>query len=115
MNKHVQISILCQIYGKLLTEKQYNALNDYYNNDMSLSEIGINYNISRQAVSDLIKKGEEKLFEYEKVLKIMEKTQENEKTLQLVFSQLSEIAEISSEKKVIEILNKVQKELQIIA
>lgn len=115
MNKHVQISILCQIYGKLLTEKQYNALNDYYNNDMSLSEIGINYNISRQAVSDLIKKGEEKLFEYEKVLKIMEKTQENEKTLQLVFSQLSEIAEISSERKVIEILNKVQKELQIIA
>lgn len=115
MNKHVQISILCQIYGKLLTEKQYNALNDYYNNDMSLSEIGINYNISRQAVSDLIKKGEEKLFEYEKVLKIMKKTQENEKTLQLVFSQLSEIAEISSEKKVIEILNKVQKELQIIA
>ena len=114
MEKHVQISVLCEIYGKLLTEKQYEALNDYYNNDMSLAEIGTNYNISRQAVRDLIKKGEEKLFEYEKVLRIMEKTQVNEKTLQLVFSQLSEIAEISSEKKVIEMLNKIQKELHCI-
>lgn len=115
MNKHVQISILCEIYGKLLTEKQLNALDDYYNNDMSLTEIGNNYNISKQAVSDLIKKGEEKLFEYEKILGIMEKTQRNEKTLQLVLTQLGEIAEISSEKKVVEILTKVQKELHYIA
>ena len=115
MNKHVQISILCEIYGKLLTEKQLNALDDYYNNDMSLTEIGNNYNISKQAVSDLIKKGEEKLFEYEKILGIMEKTQRNEKTLQLVLTQLGEIAEISSEKKVVEILTKVQRELHNIA
>lgn len=115
MNKHVQISILCEIYGKLLTEKQLNALDDYYNNDMSLTEIGTNYNISKQAVSDLIKKGEEKLFEYEKILRIMEKTQNNEKTLQLVLKQLGEIAEISSEKKVVEILSKVKKELHYIA
>ena len=33
MEKNVKISILCQIYGKLLTEKQYNFLDDYYNND----------------------------------------------------------------------------------
>ena len=115
MNKHVQISILCEIYGKLLTEKQLNALEDYYNNDMSLSEIGNNYNISKQAVSDLIKKGEEKLFEYEKILKIMEKTQKNEKTLQMVFSQLSEINGLTSDKKVTEVLEKIQKELTLIA
>lgn len=115
MKNHVQIGILCEIYGKLLTEKQYNAIDDYYNNDMSLSEIAENTNISRQAVRDLIKKGEEKLFEYEKILKIMEKTQQNEKTLQLIFAQLSEIAEISSEKRVEKILKEVQKELQYIA
>ena len=31
--------MLLQIYGKMLTEKQYELANDYYNNDLSLSEI----------------------------------------------------------------------------
>ena len=65
MNKHIEISMLCQIYGKLLTEKQYSAINDYYNNDLSLAEIAEIHNISRQGVSDLIMKGENKLFEFE--------------------------------------------------
>jgi len=115
MQKNVKISILCEIYGKLLTEKQYNALYDYYNNDLSLSEIGDNYSISRQGVRDLIKKGEEKLLEYEKAMEIMNKTQQNEKTIQLVISQLSEIREISSNKRVDELLNEIQKELHNIA
>ena len=43
MEKHIEVSILWQIYGKLLTEKQYDVLNDYYNNDLSLSEIIVIY------------------------------------------------------------------------
>ena len=39
MDKHIQISMLCQMYGKLLTKKQYSVLIDYYNNDLSLAEI----------------------------------------------------------------------------
>ena len=34
MDKNIKMSILCQIYGKLLTEKQYQVLDDYYNNDL---------------------------------------------------------------------------------
>ena len=63
MEKNVEISMLCQIYGKVLTEKQYELLNDYYNNDLSLSEIAENNNITRQAVRDIIKKAENKLYE----------------------------------------------------
>ena len=51
MDEHIKISILCQIYGKLLTEKQMSVLNDYYNEDLSLSEIAQNRNISRPACS----------------------------------------------------------------
>ena len=65
LEKKVEVSILCQIYGKLLTEKQFEFIDDYYNNDLSLSEIAENNNITRQAVRDVIKKGENKLFEYE--------------------------------------------------
>ena len=115
MDKHIEVSILWEIYGKLLTKKQYKVLDDYYNNDLSLSEIAEINNISRQGVRDVIKKGETKLFEYERLLGIMKKTQQNEKTLQLVFSQLSEIAETSSDKKVEKILMEVQKELSCIA
>ena len=74
MDKKVEVSILCQIYGKLLTDKQYNYIDDYYNKDLSLSEIAENYNITRQAARDNIKKGENKLFEYEEKLKIMKTT-----------------------------------------
>ena len=42
MEKNVEISVLCQLYGKVLTEKQYEVLTDYYNNDLSLSEIAEN-------------------------------------------------------------------------
>ena len=65
MEKNIKISILLDIYGKLLTQKQRELLNDYYNNDLSLSEIAENENITRQAVRDNLKKGENKLFEYE--------------------------------------------------
>lgn len=115
MEKHIEISMLVEIYGKLLTEKQYQVISDYYNEDLSLSEIAENNNISRQGVRDIIKKGESKLFEYEEKLQIMKKTQENEKTIQLVLSQLSKIQDNSSDKKVEKILNEVQKELSCIA
>lgn len=58
MEQNVKISILLDIYGKMLTQKQYKLLDDYYNNDLSLSEIAENEDITRQAVRDNIKKGE---------------------------------------------------------
>ncbi len=111
MEKNVEISILCQIYGKLLTEKQLEILTDYYNNDLSLSEIAENNNITRQAVRDIIKKGENKLFELEGKLSIMEKMMKQEKALQEILNELTKIQDVSSDKKIEKILNHVRKEL----
>lgn len=114
MEKHVEASILLQIYGKLLTDKQQKVLSYYYNDDLSLTEIAENEGITRQAARDIIKKGENKLFEYEKALHIMKKTQDNEQTIQSVLNKLSKIEDTSSDKKITKILNEVQKELKLI-
>ena len=107
MDKNIKISILCQIYGKLLTEKQYQVLDDYYNNDLSLSEIAENLNITRQAVRDNIKKGENKLFEYEEMLNVMKKTMEQEEKIAIVLSEIAKIQSKSSDKEVGKILEHI--------
>ena len=111
MEKKIEVSMLCQIYGKLLTEKQCEFIDDYYNNDLSLSEIAENNNITRQAVRDIIKKGENKLFEYEEKLLIMKKMLKQEKQIQEIIDELNKIKDTSSDKKVEKILSNVMKEL----
>ena len=99
----------------MLTEKQYEVINDYYNNDLSLSEIAANNNITRQAVRDIIKKGENKLFELEEKLAFMEKTMKQEKQLKHILEELGKITDASSDKKVEKILNHVVAELSCLA
>ena len=111
MEKHVEISMLCQIYGKLLTEKQYELINDYYNNDLSLSEIAENNNITRQAVRDVIKKGENKLFELEEKLSFMKRMLNQEKRIEKALSELTKIQKDSSDKQVVSVLESIKKEL----
>ena len=111
MEKKVEISMLCDLYGKLLTEKQFEFINDYYNNDLSLSEIAENNNITRQAVRDIIKKGERKLFEYEEKLLFMKKTITQEQKIQAILSELTKIQTNSSDRKIASILDSIKKEL----
>ena len=111
MEKNVQISILLETYGKLLTNKQFQMLDDYYNKDLSLSEIAENEKITRQAVRDNLKKGENKLFEYEEKLGIMKKTLMQEKKIASILSEISKIKENSSDKEIANILEDVKKEL----
>ena len=65
MEEKIRISMLLQIYGKLLTEKQFEFMDYYYNEDLSLSEIAENQNITRQAVREILAKSKNKLEEYE--------------------------------------------------
>lgn len=111
MDNKVKISILLETYGKLLTEKQYNLLDDYYNMDLSLSEIAENENITRQAVRDNLKKGENKLFEYEEKLGIMKKTLMQEETISTILSEISKIEHSSSDKEIANILQDVKNKL----
>ena len=103
--------MLLQIYGAMLTEKQYGLLDDYYNNDLSLSEIAENYDITRQAVQEIVRKGEQRLLEYEQKLGIMKKTLNQEQQIQNILSQISKISIDATDKQVEKILKNVRKEL----
>lgn len=111
MEKNVKISMFLQIYGNLLTEKQQQFLNDYYNNDLSLSEIAENNNITRQAARDNIKKGEQKLFEFEEKLGVMKKTIIQEQKISEILLKITKIKSKSSDKQVQHILEEVKAEL----
>ena len=64
---------LADIYGGLLTEKQQNILNSYLNEDMSISEIAREENISRPAAFDLLKRSEKLLEDYDEKLGLFER------------------------------------------
>lgn len=65
MGKDLSISVLLDFYKQLLTQKQGDALDLYYNQDLSLSEIASHLGITRQGVRDNIKRGEKQLLSYE--------------------------------------------------
>jgi len=90
LEKNIEISILLDLYGKLLTEKQYSLLDDYYNKDFSLSEIAENLGITRQAVRDNLKKGEVNLYELEEKLSLLKKAKSQEKILKGILEKVED-------------------------
>jgi len=114
MEKNVQISMLLQIYGKLLTQNQYEFLDDYYNSDLSLSEIAENRNITRQAARDNIKKGENKLFEYEEKLGMMQKTMKQEKKISEILSEITKIQTGFTDEQIAMMLEHIKEELNCV-
>lgn len=68
MAKNLEIAYLLDFYGDMLTEKQRNAADLYYNDDLSLAEIAEDSDISRQGVRDNIKRAEQILTELESKL-----------------------------------------------
>lgn len=73
MNKNVDIPLLLDLYGNMLSKVQRDNLDLYYNKDLSLSEISDNIGKSRQGVFESIKKAEEILYSVEQKLKFLEK------------------------------------------
>lgn len=65
MSKNLEMSYLLDFYGEVLTEKQRDMMIQYFNMDLSLSEIADNFHITRQGVRDAIKRGESVLNQLE--------------------------------------------------
>lgn len=70
MDKNTKLILLYDYYGELLTEKQKAYFEDYYFNNLTLSEMAENYEITRSAVNKQINLTIEKLNEYENKLNL---------------------------------------------
>ncbi|MGL4731617.1 MAG: putative DNA-binding protein [Clostridium sp.] len=97
MEKRFELSLLLDFYGSLLTEKQVNVMELYFNEDLSLKEISEITKTSRQAIHDIIKRCESLLLEYEKKLNLLEKSMKLESTKQKTINKLKSL-KIDNEK-----------------
>ena len=82
MEEFVYYNDLFDIYGELLTEKEQEAFRDYYQEDLSLSEIAEDKNISRSAVQKMVKTVLEKLNYYEEKLHVLQNNKKLRNMLQ---------------------------------
>lgn len=104
----VNLCILYDIYGELLTGRQKTIFEMYVNNDDSISEIGESLGITRQAANDALKSVTSQLYQYESKLKLAEKYKSNVQKIDkiLSFSDLNK-----NEQEVRKILNQIKKDL----
>ena len=107
MEKLVQVARLFDTYGSLLNEKQRDVINCYYNEDLSLNEIAQNNNKSKQAISDMIQRSVDKLFEFENELSLLEKKDDLKDNLSLLRELIESSNENEAIKKIDQMINKI--------
>jgi hypothetical protein len=84
LDEIVQLSILYDFYGELLSEHKKQLFEDYILNDLSLSEIAEERKISRQGVHDMIRRCSRELKDYESKLALVQKFQSAKEKLNTI-------------------------------
>ncbi|MDR6722358.1 putative DNA-binding protein YlxM (UPF0122 family) [Paenibacillus amylolyticus] len=91
LEKTNRINLLFAFYERLLTEKQQTFLKYYFHDDFSLGEIAFEFEISRQAVYEHIKRAEQVLENYESKLGLLEKYERRNRNLEDLQNALEDI------------------------
>ena len=91
MAKNLEISVLLDFYGEMLTEKQRDVVELYYNEDLSLSEIAAHSQIPRQGVRDSIKRAEGILLGLEERLGLAKRFRRIQEGLDLIIRDARDI------------------------
>ena len=106
------MTILYDIYGELLSKSQREVLDLRYNSDLSIAEIAEELGgISRPAVNNARKKGEDRLLELEEVLGNAKRYMEISELLSQAENQLSGLPDTNETVKIREIFEDIRKRL----
>jgi len=92
MEKNILMSMLLDMYGNLLTTKQQDILDLYYNQNLSLTEIAEDIDITRQGVRKILVDGEKKLETYESKLNLLKKKQDNNKIIEELIQETDDLS-----------------------
>lgn len=95
MAKDLKITFLLDFYGDMLTEKQREVIEAYYNEDLSLAEIAEDKEITRQGVRDAIKRAEAQLLEMEERLGLAKRFKSVQDALTIICDCALRIQEIN--------------------
>lgn len=109
MEDILQLTLLYDFYGELLTEKQKQVYEMHYQNDLSLSEIGEELSISRQAVRDQLKRTERILQDYEEKLQLISRFQAQKKAVQEMKRIMEGMEKKAPDASVIRAISKMKK------
>ena len=97
-NQAYRMTMLFDFYGELLTDRQKEFFDLYYNEDLSLAEIAENYGISRQGVRDVIVRAEGIMTEVEDKTGIIKRFHQMQKALAEASENLDKIISINGNK-----------------
>ncbi|MDQ0337533.1 putative DNA-binding protein YlxM (UPF0122 family) [Caldalkalibacillus uzonensis] len=90
LEKKTHLNLLYDFYHPLLTDKQRQYMELYYYDDLSLSEIAEQFQVSRQAVYEHLKRAEELLTKYEAQLQLAAKYAQRQQLLERMTGLLEE-------------------------
>jgi len=93
LQKTVRLNQLYDFYGELLTERQRKLFERYYHDDLSLAEIGEEFDISRQAVYDGLRRSEQALEAFERSLQLLARHQRQRRLLERLEAEVERLAQ----------------------
>ena len=94
-NQTYRMTMLFDFYGELLTDRQKEFFDLYYNEDLSLAEIAENAGISRQGVRDVIVRAESAMQEIEDKTGIIKRFEAQRPHLDIIEAAAAEIKTIN--------------------
>ena len=109
-NQTFRMTMLFDFYGELLTERQKEFYELYYDEDLSLSEIAENYGISRQGVRDVIVRAEAYMTEIEDKTGLVKRFMQRTPHLERIEAAADELRSRYEDSRIAELVTVIEQE-----